>query len=253
MDNTAVKKERYRLIDSIRGLCVLGMVVYHTLFDIAEFSGDFTSSALLVSLEKIRDLGAAVFILISGFCFLSGTHRLRRFLILFIGGIVVTGVTYIVMPEAYIIFGILTFMAVSGALMIPLDRLFRHIPPVLGLVLSLLSFAVLFRINYGYVGTYDTVLFLFPAQLYKNYFTAFFGFPFVGFLSGDYFSLLPWIFVYFAGYFLRALAGKSEILKKLLQVRIPVLDFIGKYSLYIYLAHQPIVFGIVWLIFQNGN
>ena len=188
MADVSAKKERYRLIDGIRGVCVLGMVVYHTLFDIAAFSGNIDSSPLLSALELVRDLGAAVFIFLSGFCFLSCTHRLRRFLILFFGGIAVTAVTYIVMPEAYIIFGILTFMAVSGALMIPLDKVFRRIPPIIGMILSIVSLAVLFRVNYAYIGTYHTVLCYLPTGLYKNYFTAFFGFPFNGFVSGDYFS-----------------------------------------------------------------
>ena len=253
MAEAEAKKARYRLVDGIRGICVLGMVVYHTLFDIAAFSGNVDSSPLLSALEVIRDLGAAAFILLSGFCFISCTHRLRRFLILFIGGIAVTAVTAVVMPDAYVIYGILTFMAVSGALMIPLDRLFRHVPPVAGLIVSLITFAVLFRVNYAYVGTYNTVLFYFPAELYRNYLTAFFGFPFNGFVSGDYFPLLPWILIYFAGYFLRALTEKSEKLKYLMCVRIPFFDVCGRYSLYIYLAHQPLIYGIVWLIFQSRN
>lgn len=250
MADAAVKKERYRLIDSIRGLCVAGMVVYHTLFDIALFSGNIDSSPLLSALEIIRDLGAAAFILLSGFCFSFGKHRLRRFIILFAGGVVITGVTRLVMPEAYVIYGILTFMAVSGAVMIPLDRLFSHFPPFFGFILSLLSFLLFFRVNYAYVGTYDTVLFYLPAALYKNYFTAFFGFPFNGFVSGDYFSLLPWIFIYFAGYFLQRLTAKSEKLRYIMGFRIPFFDLPGRYSLYIYLAHQPLIYGIVWFIFR---
>lgn len=253
MAEAAAKKERYRLIDGVRGLCVLGMVIYHTLFDIAAFSGSIEASPLLGALEVIRDLGAAVFILLSGFCFLSGTHRLRRFLLLFIGGIAVTGVTRIVMPEAYVIYGILTFMSISGALMIPLDKLFSRIPPLAGLAVSLLSFSVLFRVNYAYVGTYNTVWFMLPVSLYRNYVTAFFGFPFNGFVSGDYYPLLPWIFVYFAGYFLRRLTDKSTGLKRLMSVRIPLLDVCGRYSLYIYLAHQPLIYGIVWAVFQCGS
>ena len=249
MADSAVKKERYRLIDGIRGICVLGMVIYHTLFDIAAFAGDIAGSPLLNALVIVRDLGAGVFIIISGFCFFSEKHHLRRFIILFSGGIIITAVTYIVMPEAYVIYGILTFMAVSGAVMIPLDRIFGHIPPSAGLTVSLLLFAVLFRVNYAYIGTYDTVLLYLPVSWYANYLTAFFGFPFDGFTSGDYFPLLPWIFVYFAGYFLRRLTEKHGTIKKIMSLRLPFFDICGRYSLYIYLAHQPIVYGTVWLIF----
>ena len=161
MAEAAVWKERYRLIDGIRGLCVLGMVIYHTLFDIAAFSGNIDSSPLLSALEVVRDLGAAVFILLSGFCFLSCRRRLRRFLLLFTGGILVSAVSFFVMPDAFVLYGILTFMAVSGVIMIPLDRLFRHIPPLAGLILSLLSFFVLFEIGLD--------LFLFCISLFLEF------------------------------------------------------------------------------------
>ena len=43
---------------------------------------------------------------------------------------------------------------------------------------------------------------------YANYFTAFFGFlPFDWFYSTDYFALLPWLFLFWAGYYLHKRGG----------------------------------------------
>ena len=253
MDEIQSEKLRFRLIDGIRGICVLGMVIYHTLFDIVAFFGNASDSSLLTALDFIRDFGAAVFILVSGFCFSFCSHRLRRFLILFFAGVIVTAATYIVMPESYVIFGILTFMAFSGGIMIFADKLLKYVPPLFGCILCVVSFFVLFRMNYAYIGTYGTVFCYLPFSLYKNYFTAFFGFPFNGFISGDYYPLFPWMFIYTAGYFLKKITDKSVKAKKLMLVKIPFFDKVGKYSLYIYLAHQPVVYCIVWLAYVIIN
>lgn len=249
MDKSEFSGQRFRLLDGIRGICVLGMVIYHTLFDIAALSGNLGGESFLHLLDFVRDFGASLFILISGFCFSFGSHRLKRFLMLFIGGLTVSAVTFFVMPQAGVVFGILTFMAVSGALMIGLDKLFRYIPPVLGMIISLVSFVILFKMNYGYLGTSQTVMFVMPRFLYQNYFTAFFGFPFEGFSSGDYYPLLPWLFIYFFGYFLQKFTANKEKLCSFLKIKIPFFDLLGRKSFYIYLAHQPIIFGLVWCIF----
>ena len=48
-----------------------------------------------------------------------------------------------------------------------------------------------------------------PQSLYANYFTAFFGFYPDWFYSTDYFGLLPWLFLFWAGYYLHKAVGGS--------------------------------------------
>ena len=74
------------------------------------------------------------------------------------------------------------------------------------------------------------------------------GFPTADFYSTDYFPLLPWIFLYLAGYFLYRLEKKYIHRLTALYRRIPVLDTLGRYSLPIYLTHQPVLYGVFCLL-----
>lgn len=241
--------KRFPLIDSVRGLCVAGMVVYHALFDVVELFGlDVGRFVSFVPLMFVRDIGAALFIFVSGVCFRFSHHRLRRFLILFGGGLVVDVVTFAVAPDTAVLFGILTFMSVSGLLLYALDGILSHLPPKTFFVLNLLLFLFFFRMNYAYIGTYSHVLFYLPLSLYKNYFTAFFGFPFDGFSSGDYFPLLPWMFVCLAGYFFFNAVKENKKVVRAALFGIPVFGHLGRCSLIIYAVHQPVLYGIIRLI-----
>lgn len=240
---------RYPLIDAVRGVCVAGMIVYHALFDAVELFGlDVERFVNFTPLVLVRDIGAGLFIFLSGVCFHFSRHRLRRFLVLFAGGLVVDAVTCIVAPDAAVLFGILTFMSVSGLILTALDRPLSKLPPKTFCVLNLLLFVFFNRMNYAYVGTYSNVWFYLPTTFYRNYVTAFFGFPFDGFTSGDYFPLLPWMFVCLAGYFFYSAVKDGEKIKRIMSFRFEPLAFIGRNSLAVYIAHQPLLYGIIWLI-----
>lgn len=241
-------KIRYPLIDAVRGVCIAGMIIYHTLFDVVELFGfDLNRFLNFTPLTFIRDVGAGLFIFVSGLCFHFSKHRLRRFAVLFVGGVLVGVVTYIAAPDSAVIFGILTFMSVSGLLLWGLDGVLRHLPPKTFCLLNLFLFAFFLRVNYAYVGTYSHVLFYMPITLYRNYITAFFGFPFDGFVSGDYFPVFPWFFACLAGFFFYYAVRGSERAKRIACVRVPVFPVLGKYSLVVYIVHQPVIYGAVWL------
>lgn len=249
MTENLAERKRYYLLDSVRGLCILGMILYHTLFDVVMMFGLDYESQLMQAVNVVRDFGACCFIFLSGMCFHFGKHHLRRSLLISACGLLVTGVTYIVMPETPILFGILTFMGTAGLLMIPLSKVFSKIPPVMGAAVSFFAFLLFFGVNYAYIGYYDIVICTLPHTLYLNLFTAFLGFPYEGFASSDYYALLPWIFMYFCGYFSWKLFSKSEKILKFLDFRIPFLEKTGKWSLWIYIGHQPVVLGIVMLAY----
>ncbi|MBR0537049.1 MAG: DUF1624 domain-containing protein [Clostridia bacterium] len=239
--------ERFGLIDTLRGLCVWGMVVYHTLFDIlAVFGGE--NAQMPQVLDAVRTFGAAAFIFLSGVCLHFETRPLRRFLMLFGGGLAVSAVTFLVMPEAGVLFGILTFMAVSGGIGALMKRLLQKLPAAPFAAASLILFLLLLNVNFGYFGTATHILYFYPEWLHKNLFTAFLGFPYPGFQSGDYFPLLPWIFAYFAGFFFYAAVGPRPGVQGLLQKQWRPLSVCGRYSFYIYLIHQPVIYGCVALL-----
>lgn len=240
-------KRRY-LLDSVRGICILGMIAYHTLFDIVAFFGVPVSASLVTAVNVIRDFGACCFICLAGICIHFGKKPLKRVIMLSVASLIVSGVTYFVMPDMPIYFGILTFMAVAGLIMLPLKRLLEKIPALPPVILCFILFMLTFEVSGQYIGYYDIVIAVLPESLYRNFITAFFGFPFYGFATSDYYPLLPWIFMFLFGFFLWRLLEKSPKILSFLQFRIPFLEKVGRLSLYIYMLHQPLILGVLLLV-----
>ena len=97
----------------------------------------------------------------------------------------------------------------------------------------------------GFCGLFSVAA---PGWLYRDMVTAFLGFPAKEFVSSDYVPLIPWLFVFWMGYFSFRLAERGGLLRYLTRPRIPVLDWIGRRSLWIYMAHQPVLYGILWVL-----
>ena len=86
-----------------------------------------------------------------------------------------------------------------------------------------------------------------PDSLYANLLTAYLGFPGPGFYSTDYFSLIPWLFLFWAGFYLYKVVGRPRM-EPLRRSICPPLGWIGRHSLVIYMLHQPVLYGLlmVW-------
>ena len=63
-------------------------------------------------------------------------------------------------------------------------------------------------------------------------------------LEHGLFPLLPWFFLYCAGYFLWGLVDQSDRAKQLLKPGLRPLSFLGRHSLLIYLIHQPVLMAV---------
>ena len=70
------------------------------------------------------------------------------------------------------------------------------------------------------------------------------------FFSSDYFPLIPWLFLFICGWFFWRFIKEHEW-DGVFRFNIPVLSFIGRYSLIIYMAHQPILYLICAAIFGH--
>ncbi len=239
---------RYYLLDSLRGICILGMIIYHTLFDAVAFFGADITENMLTAVNVIRDFGACIFICLSGICIHFGKKPVKRILLISGAGLIVSIVTALFMPELPVVFGILTFMGIAALIMLPLKKVFMCFPPLISAVICFLLFLLTFEANDRYVGYYGLYICDMPEFLYQNYLTAFLGFPFYGFKSSDYYPLFPWIFMFFFGFFLWRILASNEKILKILDFRIKFLEKTGKYSLYIYMAHQPVILGVFMLI-----
>ena len=246
------KSVRYGIIDAARAVAVINMVAFHFVYDCFYFAGDsgsFISDPAAIVWERFICIS---FIVISGVS-LNFTHRgYKRGLFVLICGGVVTAATYIFVPDLVIWFGVLSFFGCAMILTYALRGLLNKVNMWVGMAVSLILFVLCYGIPQGYIGIFSYPLIHLPEGIYELKWLAFLGFPHKGFFSADYFPILPWIFMFIFGYNLWR-AVKRYGLDKHLVHNVPVLSFIGRHSLLIYMVHQPVLYGICWLVFTVFN
>lgn len=248
------KKTRFSLVDEYRGFWIVNMIIYHAIWDLVYIYGvkwSWFKSDYVLLWERI---GASSFIFIAGFCWLMSRHNFKRGLMVYGAGMVISAVTLIFMPDSRVVFGILTFLGSAMLLMIPLDVLFQKINSLVGIISSLFLFLFAFPISRGYLGFGECKLIELPDAWYGNFFSTYLGLKEKGFYSTDYFALFPWFFMFVAGYFayryvfLENRKQGSVIQGFLGQSVSKPLGWIGRNSLIIYMIHQPVVYGVLWVI-----
>lgn len=246
MNSTA--KKRYHLIDSIRGITLISMILYHAAWNLVylyQYDWHWYRSEIGYAWQQSI---CYTFILFSGFCWSLGKRTPKRGIVIFALGLLITAVTTTVTPGNRIVFGILTLIGSCMLLLCPLDKLFSRIPPLIGGICSLFLFALLRNINNGYLGFEEWNLLPLPRQLYAGMATAYLGFPHTRFFSTDYFSLFPWFFLYCIGYFACRFAQQHALLRYFDKPRFLPLEWFGRHSLELYLLHQPILLLVMEMI-----
>lgn len=249
MNEKKIKSNRLELLDAIRGITIISMIIFHTLWDLV-YIYNIDIDWYKGSYGYLWQQGICwTFILLSGFCFSLGKNPLRRGVLVSLGGIAVTLATLIFMPENRVVFGILTLIGACMLIMVPLKNLLNRVNCFLGFIISFALFIIFRNVNSGYLGFEKLQFFKLPLFLYRNYFTAFLGFTPRSFYSGDYFSLFPWLFLFITGFFIYKICEKYSLAERLFsRGKIAPINFIGRHSLIIYLLHQPIIYGVLYII-----
>lgn len=234
-------KKRIWELDLLRGVFILAMVAIHLItdlvyvFDIIDLTDPFLKGIYTLSTRW----GGILFILLSGICVNFSSHPVRRGLVVTGCGLLVTGVSagmYLLgfLDQSILIwFGILHCLGVSMVLW----PVFKRLHPA-----ALLGIGIIMAAAGLYLEAFVRV---------DHFWLIPFGVLSPTFSSADYFPLLPNF-----GYFLVGSAlGKWFYPKR--QTLFPGVDdtgliirfftFFGRNSLLVYLLHQPLLAGLVWL------
>ena len=231
-------KKRIWELDVFRGICILGVIAVHCVYDMVELYA-LVNWDYPVIFTFIRDWGGVLFLLLSGTSITLGHHHIRRGLVVFGCSMLITLVTFVMsrlnmLNSAFIIrFGVLQCL---GSCML-LWSIFRRLPKW---ALAAIGLALVI------VGLYFSTLRVETNWLYPI------GLITPAFSSGDYFPLLP----HFGFFLIGAAAGRIFYAQKKTlfpwvnekSILLRPLILLGRHSLWVYLLHQPILNGLCLLL-----
>ena len=218
--------ERSLFLDTLRGFTVVLMIIFHFSFDLDHFgfvTFDIVHAPFWYFFPRLI---VFLFLFAVGIA-LTLAHKNgirwkpfgKRLLLLIFWAMVISAVTYYAFPDSWIYFGTLHAIAVVSVMSLPfLKRPTEAM--IVGLCLFIPSIV------------YDQTL---PwIQLPHS--------------SWDYISPFPWVGASLLGIFAahkgihRLDFPNNKLVKSL--------NYLGKHSLFIYLIHQPILFGILMLVMK---
>lgn len=232
-------KKRIWELDAFRGICVLGMLIVHFVYDLTELYR-------LVSWQPgdtfawVQRWGGVLFLLLSGICVTLGRRSIRRGLIVFGCGLLCTAVTVgmyrlgLSGNGIQIYFGVLHCLGVCMILW----PVFRRLP-----WWALLSLGI---------GIIVTGLWVFEPMRVSYPWLLPLGIQPGGLITSDYFPLFPNLGFFLLGSALgKTLYRRQQSLLPRVNDRNFLLRFLqlcGRQSLWIYLLHQPVFSGLFALL-----
>lgn len=238
----SIKNKRIWELDAFRGLCIIGVIFVHTIYDLQMFNMIESDMPMLYNI--VKNYGGLLFVVLSGICVTLGRHSLRRGCIVFACGLVITLVTYGMYRFDFAGKGIMIHFGVLhllGICMI-LYSLYKKLPAA---VIGVIGLGIIFLSLY-----FDTIrseAFWYVPLGIRPY----------GYVASDYFPLVPNLGWFMVGVVLgRIVYRKKESLFPSVPsdiAPIRALSFCGRHSLWIYMGHQPIVYGIIYLIYMNAR
>jgi len=238
-----MNKERFLEIDFFRGIAIILMIIFNYSFALSYLNIYSFNGGFLYWYVFPRIIGGT-FIFIAGLSLTLMYNQIKnkgqvhkkffsRGLRIFGYGILITIITFLTFPQAFVIFGILHFIGISiilGSFFLK----FKKLNLFLGLLIIASGFFLQnFRFDFNW--------FLWLGFIPNDFYTF------------DYFPILPWFGVTLIGIFFGNLLYKNG--KRNFKVRdisnnylINFLSFLGRKSLTIYLIHQPLLILILLIL-----
>lgn len=240
---------RIYLLDEIRGFAILAMIVHHAFLDVGVVLGLQWGYDVFDRLCVLQPFFWGAFIVISGICSQLSRNSVRRGCIVFAAAMVVTLVTAGIMPllgmageEIY--FGILHCLGISMIVAGLFKKPIQKTNTFVGMGITAFLFLATYSVSSGKL-FFSIPL---PAALYQTNWLAPLGFFSATFHSADYFSLMPWMFLFLFGAFVGKFAAAGRFPEWTYRLHAKALAFVGKNALWFYLAHQVVLYALFFLI-----
>jgi uncharacterized membrane protein len=243
-DVSAAAPKRLGEVDAARSLALLGMIVFHFVRDL-EFFGYLQPGTTLDGIWPVfARVVAGSFLFLAGMSLLLAHGRglrwgpfLKRLAVIAGAAALITAASYAAMPQAFIYYGILHSIAVSCVV----GLLFLRLP--VPLILAAAAFvAILPRVFRS--GDFDSPWLVWTGLAEQV--------P----RSLDFEPFFPWFAPFLAGMAIARVFASIGLWQRLQTA--PLIDprswvaVPGRHSLMIYLVHQPILLGILWVYAKLG-
>jgi uncharacterized membrane protein len=235
------KHKRFWEIDLVRTVALLGLLFFHTRELLYHF--DLCAEPLRSGMWVwIRAANCGLFIFPAGVALTIAYSRgkkmssfMLRGLKIFGLGMLITLLSLLVVPDEYVRFGILHFFGIAFILA-PFFLRFRYINLILGTAVMAIG---IYLLDQGVSVDSRWLLWLAPYAL----------------RTLDYWPLVPWFGIFLVGMF----AGKILYPQGNRRFNIPEfsspgasgLMLLGRHPLVVYLAHLPILIGVIFALFPD--
>jgi len=247
-NETPSERPRYLLIDVVRGLAILGVVLYHLIWDLRFLQFTTTNASFdLIWLWLARVLQVTFFGLTGISLVLAHRHGMRwrafwwRFSIIAAAALLVSVGTFFAFGEGFVYFGMLHALAVLSVLAVPFIR------APLWLVIMAAVLAI-------------WAPFLYQNEMFNARYLSWIGFWTYPPYTQDLQPIFPGLGYVLAGVALMRIVfdlRQDERLERIKSASKPFAGLVkaGRWSLVIYLVHQPILLSVLYplsLVMQPG-
>lgn len=234
---------RIALVDFLRGAALVGMTVFHFVYDLEFFGLKERGYSDQRHWWMLATIVAGSFLFLAGASlYLAHARRIRwklwgrRLAIIALAAFAITALTSYVTPERYVLFGILHMIAAASVI----GLAFLRVPWWLAAAAAAAIFAIDSHVAIGWLDV--------PALSWL-------GFVSEAPVASDFRPIFPWLAPALLGIGTAKLCRQAGWLQVL---AIPKLDdrlgsavrFLGRHSLLYYLLHQPILFALFWTWLQ---
>ena len=232
-------RPRFAVVDIARGVAIIAMVAYHLCWDLSYFRFIAADVGYDPQWVLIARSILAVFMFLVGIGLVLGhgtgirwNSFWRRWVLVVAGALAITVATYFAFPQSFVYFGVLHAIALFSLLGLAFVRTPLWLAIMVGAIVIALPF-------------------LYSDRLFNEKVWSWLGFWQIPPPANDLVPVFPWFGAVLLGIVAARLVLASGWAPRLAAIapsgRLPrLLAFLGRWSLLIYLLHQPILLGLVY-------